>query len=333
MLNPGEAFFHTSEVWESPLSRVLIAGGAGFLGSNLAKSFLNSGHDVIVLDNFATSNTATINELSKNTYFEFHNASVTQDSDWPDFGKLDYIFHMASPASPPSYLKLGLETIKANTTGTENLINLAINNDARFIYASTSEIYGDPSISPQPEDYWGNVNPIGPRSVYDESKRLGETITALYTREHGLNSGIVRIFNTYGPGLLPSDGRVVSNFIKQALDGVPYTIYGDGSQTRSFCFVDDLIRGLVLMSASNSRGPINLGNPREINLLTLCEMVSSAVGIKSTFNYFALPEDDPKIRKPDITRAQEVLGWNPETNLEDGLRETIQWMKRIRAGK
>jgi dTDP-glucose 4,6-dehydratase len=236
---------------------------------------------------------------------------------------------MASPASPPKYQALGYETMQANTKGTENLIHLAIENGSRLLFASTSEIYGDPKVTPQKESYWGNVNPIGPRSVYDESKRLGETLMSYFFRERGLDGAIIRIFNTYGPGMDPLDGRVVSSFIRQGLSQEPFTVYGDGSQTRSFCFVDDLIDGIIAMAESGEFGPINLGNPNELDLLTLGKVISKVLNIDPKFEFHELPIDDPKQRRPDISRAIETLGWEPKTEIEDGVLLTANWMRKL----
>jgi nucleoside-diphosphate-sugar epimerase len=309
------------------MTKSLVAGVAGFLGSNLATELLNRGHSVLGVDNFATSDNRNLQELKENPNFQFRQMSITDAAEVASIETVDYIFHFASPASPPKYQKLGLETIKVNTVGTENLIELALTHSARLIYASTSEVYGDPLVSPQPESYWGNVNPIGPRSVYDEAKRLGETLIALYCREKKLDAGIVRIFNTYGPGMDPFDGRVVSTFIRQALRSEPLTVFGDGSQTRSFCFVDDLIDGILRMSDTKLQGPVNLGNPLEINLITLGEIISKSLGLEPVFNNLPLPEDDPKQRRPDISLAKKLLGWEPKVSLELGLAQTAEWIK------
>jgi nucleoside-diphosphate-sugar epimerase len=309
------------------VTKSLVAGVAGFLGSNLAKALLKRGHSVIGLDNYATSDNRNLEELNGNSQFVFREMSVTEATKVASIEKIDFIFHFASPASPPKYQKLGLETIKVNTVGTENLIELALTHSARLIYASTSEVYGDPLVSPQPESYWGNVNPIGPRSVYDEAKRLGETLIALYCREKKLDAGIVRIFNTYGPGMDPFDGRVVSTFIRQALRSEPLTVFGDGSQTRSFCFVDDLIDGILRMSETKLQRPVNLGNPLEINLITLGEIISKSLGLDPVFNHLPLPEDDPKQRRPDISLAKKLLGWEPKVSLELGIAQTAEWIK------
>ena len=309
------------------MTKSLVAGVAGFLGSNLAAELLRRGHSVVGVDNYATSDNRNLLQLHENPHFECRRMSVTDAEEVSSIGQLDYVFHFASPASPPKYLKLGLETIKVNTDGTENLIKLALKNSARLIYASTSEVYGDPLVSPQPESYWGNVNPIGPRSVYDEAKRLGETLVALYSRERDLNAGIVRIFNTYGPGMDPFDGRVVSTFIRQALALEPMSIFGDGSQTRSFCYVDDLIDGILKMAENNGFGPVNLGNPTEMNLLTLGKIVAESLGVEADFTFHPLPEDDPKQRRPDISLAKELFGWEPRIPLEVGIPRTADWIR------
>ena len=309
------------------MTKSLVAGVAGFLGSNLAAELLRRGHSVVGVDNYATSDNRNLLQLRENPQFDFRRMSVTDAEEVSNIGQLDYVFHFASPASPPKYLKLGLETIKVNTDGTENLIKLALQHSARLIYASTSEVYGDPLVSPQPESYWGNVNPIGPRSVYDEAKRLGETLVALYSRERGLNAGIVRIFNTYGPGMDPFDGRVVSTFIRQALALEPMSIFGDGSQTRSFCYVDDLIDGILRMAETSGFGPVNLGNPTEMNLLTLGKIVAESLGVEADFTFHPLPEDDPKQRRPDISLAKELFGWEPRIPLEVGIPKTADWIR------
>lgn len=311
----------------------LVAGAAGFLGSHLARRLLMAGHHVIGVDNFSTSSSKNLEDILNDKNFRFVQASVSDNLQDLDLGNLSFVFHLASPASPPKYQKLGIETLRANTVGTENLISLAISNSARFIFASTSEVYGDPQVSPQPEEYWGNVNPIGPRSVYDESKRLGETLVAHYIREESLNGGIVRIFNTYGPGMDPFDGRVVSTFIRQALASEPFSIFGDGKQTRSFCYVDDLISGIILMAESLLSGPINLGNPAEIDLMRLGNEVASVLGTEPKFEFHDLPQDDPKQRKPDISKASSLLGWQPTTTLAEGLSKTASWMTLLDLGR
>jgi len=307
----------------------LVAGAAGFLGSHLSKKLLEKGHEVIGLDNFATCNGANLTSLRENSQFQFIEASVSDRSTWGLFKKPNFIFHMASPASPPKYQLLGHETLQANTIGTENLINLALENESRMLFASTSEVYGDPEVSPQKESYWGNVNPIGPRSVYDESKRLGETLMSFFSRERGLDGAIIRIFNTYGPGMDPWDGRVVSSFIRQGLNGEPFTVFGDGSQTRSFCFVEDLVFGIIAMAESREPGPINLGNPRELDLISLGKLIANVLGISPEFEFHELPTDDPKQRCPDITLAKETLGWEPKTEIEQGILTTANWMRSL----
>ena len=307
--------------------RSLVAGASGFLGSNLSKALLEKGHEVFGLDNGSTSKKSNVQDLQDHKNFHFIEGSVLSLDPSIVGQNFDYIFHFASPASPPKYQELGLETIKANTDGTENLIKLAIQDSARLIFASTSEIYGDPLVYPQHEQYWGNVNPIGPRSVYDESKRLGETLVSFYKRERSLDSVIVRIFNTYGPGMSPYDGRVVSTFIRQALTGQPFGIFGDGTQKRSFCYVSDLITGIIAAALSTSNGPINLGNPQEITLNQLAEEIAEALGTEPSFDYLELPVDDPIRRCPDISLARQVLNWEPRVNIQEGILRTAEWMK------
>ncbi len=302
--------------------RVLITGVAGFIGSNLAKSHLNKGDEVYGVDNFSTGqkrNLAILNGL------EFINESVSQSINLlPE--AVDIVYHFASPASPEKYMAQPLNTMEVNTTGTLNLLEYVASKEARFVFASTSEIYGDPLVSPQQETYWGNVNPIGPRSVYDEAKRFGETIVTHFQREKIANAGVVRIFNTYGPNMDPYDGRVVSNFIRQALKGEPLTIYGNGQQTRSFCYIDDLVRGIMAMGMSSHPGPINLGNPEERTLLNLAELVLGITESSSTLEFRELPEDDPKRRCPDITKAKTVLGWEPAVDISTGISKTAHWI-------
>lgn len=309
------------------MKTALVAGAAGFLGSNLCSKLLSRGFNVVGLDNLATGTNRNLEKLSQNQGFSFINQSVTERLPVGKTERLDFVFHLASPASPPKYYALPFETISANTTGTLMLMETAIDNAARFIFASTSEVYGDPLVSPQAESYLGNVNPIGPRGVYDEAKRLGETMVSQLVREEKIDAGIIRIFNTYGPGMDPFDGRVVSTFIRQALRQEPLTIFGDGSQTRSFCFVDDLIEGIVLMAETKVFGPVNLGNPREISLLELGRIISESLKLEVEFEHLPLPEDDPKQRNPDISRANELLGWQPLVTLEDGISRTAHWMR------
>ncbi len=304
--------------------RVVITGVAGFIGSNLAKSHLDKGDEVYGVDNFSTGqkrNLAILNGL------EFINESVSQSINMlPE--AVDIIYHFASPASPEKYMAQPINTMEVNTTGTLNLLKYAASTEARFVFASTSEIYGDPLVSPQQETYWGNVNPIGPRSVYDEAKRFGETIVAHFQREKIANAGVVRIFNTYGPNMDPYDGRVVSNFIRQALKGEPLTIYGNGEQTRSFCYIDDLVRGIMAMGLSSHSGPINLGNPEERTLLNLAELVLGITKSSSILDFLELPEDDPKRRCPDITKAQTVLHWEPAVDISTGIGKTAHWISK-----
>ncbi|MGQ4729083.1 MULTISPECIES: UDP-glucuronic acid decarboxylase family protein [Streptomyces] len=303
--------------------RVAVTGGGGFLGSHLCEALLRRGDSVVCLDNFSTSDPANIAHLLSNPSFELQQTDVSVSVEVT--GHVEAVAHLASPASPPDYLRQPLETLAVGSRGTENALRLARRHGARFVLASTSEIYGDPLVHPQDETYWGNVNPIGPRSVYDESKRYAEAVTAAYHRAYHVNVGIARIFNTYGPRMRPHDGRVVSSFITQALTGEPLTVYGDGKQTRSFCFVDDLVRGLVALLDSSEMGPFNLGNPAERTVSELAEIVLEMTGSASEVQYHPLPEDDPVRRRPVITRAREVLGWEPEVDVTEGLRLTIAY--------
>jgi dTDP-glucose 4,6-dehydratase len=306
----------------------LVAGAAGFVGSNLTSLLLQKDYTVIGVDNLSTSDGSNLEALLANPRFTFTQASVTSDYETFAPESVDYVFHLASPASPPKYQALGLETIHANTLGTENLISLAIRDSARFVYASTSEIYGDPLVSPQEESYWGNVNPVGPRSVYDESKRMGETLVHHFASSGELDGAIVRIFNTYGPGMDPFDGRVVSTFIRQALAGEPFSVFGDGTQTRSFCYVDDLTEGLLRLAESSETGPLNLGNPVEFDLLTLGNLVAEVLGVQPDFDFKSLPIDDPRQRKPDISKAQAKLNWTPKIDVSEGIARTAEWMRK-----
>ena len=308
------------------MSVVLVAGAAGFLGSNLAQSLLDSNHKVYGLDNFATSNSENLSVLMANPNFVFIEASVSDEQIYKINENLDFVYHFASPASPPKYQALGMETVWANTLGTENLIRLALDHSARFLFASTSEVYGDPLESPQRETYWGNVNTIGPRSVYDESKRLGETIVHHYVENANLNGSIVRVFNTYGPGMDPEDGRVVSSLIRQALTNSPFTIYGDGQQTRSFCFVEDLVRGVIKAAESEEFGPFNLGSPIESTVLDLAKEVATVLRVPFNPEFLDLPGDDPRRRCPDITKAKLELGWEPRVSISSGIARTAEWM-------
>jgi dTDP-glucose 4,6-dehydratase len=304
--------------------KVLITGVAGFIGSNLAKSHLNQGDEVYGVDNLSTGQMRNVNQLEG---LNFINSSASESIDSLP-RKVDVVYHFASPASPEKYMAQALNTMEVNTTGTLKLLEYASSNDARLIFASTSEIYGDPLVSPQQENYWGNVNPIGPRSVYDEAKRFGETLVSHFQREKLANAGIIRIFNTYGPNMDPYDGRVVSNFIRQALQGKPLTIYGSGEQTRSFCYIDDLVRGIMAMALSSQPGPINLGNPEERTLLNLAEIVLEITNSTSTLEFRDLPEDDPKQRCPEITKAKTLLDWHPTVDIRDGIRRTADWISK-----
>jgi dTDP-glucose 4,6-dehydratase len=311
--------------------RVLITGAAGFLGSHLCDRFLADGHDVVGVDNLVTGNPDNIAHLLGRASFRFIQYDVT-DFLFVD-GPLDGVLHFASPASPVDYLELPIQTLKVGSLGTHKTLGLAKEKRARYLLASTSEVYGDPAIHPQPESYWGNVNPIGPRGVYDEAKRFAEAMTMAYHRYHGLDTRIVRIFNTYGPRMRPSDGRVVSNFIVQALRGEPLTVYGDGSQTRSFCYVSDEVEGIYRLFLSDVMDPVNIGNPDEFTVMELAQRVIELTGSSSTILFRALPEDDPRVRRPDIGRARETLGWAPEVSLDDGLRRTIPSFRAlVRAG-
>lgn len=304
--------------------KVLITGIAGFIGSNLARTHLSQGDEVFGVDNFSTGQPRNLENLEGLVFIE-HGVSESIGL-LPK--KVDVVYHFASPASPEKYMAQPLNTMEVNTVGTLKLLEYASSNGARLIFASTSEIYGDPLVSPQREIYWGNVNPIGPRSVYDEAKRFGETIVAHFQREKLANAGIVRIFNTYGPNMDPYDGRVVSNFIRQALQGKPLTIFGSGEQTRSFCYIDDLVRGIMAMARSSEPGPINLGNPDERTLLNLAELVLEITESYSTLEFFELPEDDPKQRCPDITKAKALLSWEPSVDLSIGIEETANWISK-----
>ncbi|MFG2690859.1 UDP-glucuronic acid decarboxylase family protein [Streptomyces sp. NPDC048405] len=303
--------------------RVLVTGGSGFVGSHLCETLLRRGDTVWCLDNHSTGTPANVSHLSGHPDFRLVRADVTLPLRLPD--RVDAVAHLASPASPPDYTRLGLETLAAGSHGTENALRLARRDGARFVLASTSEVYGDPAVHPQPEEYWGNVNPVGPRSVYDEAKRYAEALTTAYRTAHGVDTGIVRIFNTYGPRMRPHDGRVVSTFIRQALAGSPLTVYGDGGQTRSFCYVDDLVRALVAMLDTPHRGPVNLGNPTECTVGELAALVLALTGSPSRVEHRPLPADDPTRRRPDIGRARALLSWEPEVPLETGLRRTVTW--------
>jgi dTDP-glucose 4,6-dehydratase len=311
------------------MSTAVVTGGAGFLGSHLCEHLLEQGYRVICLDNLETASLENIEHL-RDADFVFRNADVIEEISVDE--PVDVVYHLASLPSPIDYLRLPLLTLKVGAYGTHHSLGLAKFKRARFVLASTSEVYGDPQVHPQPETYWGNVNPIGPRGVYDESKRYAEAMTMAYHRQQGVDTAIVRIFNTYGPRMRPNDGRAVPTFLRQALDGQPLTVFGDGSQTRSFCYVDDLIRGLVLLAESKEHLPVNLGNPDEFTLLELAETVLRVSGSKSEILFEALPVDDPQQRQPDITRAQQVLGWAPEIPLEEGLRRMMASLGRTPVG-
>src|SRR5688572_24724291 len=307
--------------------RVLVTGAAGFLGSHLVDKFLGFGYEVLGMDNHITGNPANLEHLDAHPRFRFANQDVTRYIEVE--GPLDGVLHFASPASPVDYLELPIQTLKVGALGTHKALGLAMAKRSRFLLASTSEVYGDPLVHPQPETYWGNVNPVGPRGVYDEAKRFAEAMTMAYHRYHRLDTRIVRIFNTYGPRMRPKDGRVVSNFIVQALKGEPLTVYGDGSQTRSFCYVDDLIDGIVRLFERGDPEPTNVGNPDEFTVRQLAELVLEMTGSRSSVVQQPLPVDDPKVRQPDITRAHATLGWKPKVSLKEGLKRTIEYFREI----
>ncbi|VVM07973.1 dTDP-glucose 4,6-dehydratase [Methylacidimicrobium cyclopophantes] len=306
----------------------VVTGAAGFLGSHLVDWLLGAGYQVLGIDNFVTGNPANLAHLEHEPRFDLLVQDVSEFLSVP--GKVDQIFHLASPASPIDYLNLPIQTLKAGALGTYRALGLAKAKGAGFLLASTSEIYGDPLVHPQNEEYWGNVNPIGPRGVYDEAKRFAEALTMAYHRSHGVKTHIVRIFNTYGPRMRLHDGRVVPAFIGQALEGKPLTIFGDGSQTRSFCYCSDLIEGIFLLSQSALADPVNIGNPTELSILEFARLICRLAGLPERLEYKPLPVDDPKQRRPDITRADKTLGWTPKIDLETGLRETIDWFRAHR---
>lgn len=305
--------------------RILVTGGAGFLGSHLCDYLIGKQHEVIAIDNLITGNIENISHLMGHERFRFIRYDVTEYIFVP--GRLDAILHFASPASPVDYLEYPIQTLKVGSLGTHKALGLAREKKARFLLASTSEVYGDPLVHPQAEDYWGNVNPIGPRGVYDEAKRFAEAITMAYRRTHGVETRIVRIFNTYGPRMRMNDGRVVPNFIKQALLGEPITVYGDGSQTRSFCFFSDLIEGIYRLLLSDVDTPVNIGNPNEHTILEFAGKIIELTGSSSQIIHKKLPEDDPKVRQPDITRARRLLDWQPAVQLDEGLTRTIEYFR------
>jgi dTDP-glucose 4,6-dehydratase len=307
--------------------RVLVTGAAGFLGSHLCDRLLADGHRVIAMDNYLTGKSGNLAHLRSEPAFQFVLHDVANFIEVQ--GPVDGILHFASPASPVDYLDYPIQTLKVGSLGTHKALGLSRAKGARFLLASTSEVYGDPLVHPQPESYWGNVNPVGPRGVYDEAKRFAEALTMAYHRYHKLDTRVVRIFNTYGPRMRPRDGRVVSNFIVQALKAEPLTIYGDGSQTRSFCYVDDLIEGIARLFERGGPDPTNLGNPHEFTVRQLAELVLTLTGSRSPIVERPLPTDDPKVRQPDITRARQTLGWEPRVSLEDGLTRTIAYFREI----
>ena len=314
--------------------RVLVTGAAGFLGSHLTDRLLGEGHTVLGVDNLSTGDLENIAHLATEPRFQFEERDICRpfglDSAW---GPVYYVFNFASPASPPEYLRLAIETLRVGSAGVENTLEIAARCNAGYLHASTSECYGDPLEHPQTEKYWGNVNPVGPRSVYDEAKRFAEAMVMAYHRSRGVNTHLVRIFNTYGPRLHPSDGRVISNFMMQALRGEPLTVYGDGSQTRSFCYVDDLLEGILRLARSEEHLPVNIGNPDEFTILECAQAVLEVTGSKSELRFGALPQDDPTRRCPDIAKARALLGWEPQVNLKEGLRRSLEYFRKAAGGE
>jgi dTDP-glucose 4,6-dehydratase len=307
------------------MARYVITGGAGFIGSHLAECLLQKGNDVVVLDNLVTGDPDNVEVLSRYDGFEFRDVDVARPYELD--GPADYVLHVASPASPDDFGRLPFEIMAVNSEGTRLAAELALERGARFLFASTSEVYGDPEVHPQGEDYWGHVNAFGPRAVYDESKRFGEAMVAAFKRHRGLEVRVVRIFNTYGPRMRPSDGRLVPNLMSQALAGRPLTIYGDGSQTRSFCYVSDMVDGILALLYSDVAEPVNVGTPEEMTILEMAEMIRDAVDGNLEIEYRPLPVDDPRRRRPDITRATELLGWRPQVPVSEGLPKTIKWFR------
>jgi dTDP-glucose 4,6-dehydratase len=311
---------------EGKTMRAVVTGGAGFLGSHLCDSLLDRGWEVLSIDNMVTGTQSNVRHLTENPRFRMVQQDVTKFIDVP--GPVDYVLHFASPASPVDYLKLPIQTMKVGSLGTHNTLGLALAKKAKYFIASTSECYGDPTVTPQPESYWGNVNTIGPRGVYDEAKRFSEALVMAYHRAKGLDTHIVRIFNTYGPRMRLNDGRALPNFVHQALMGLPLTVYGSGKQTRSFCYVSDLIEGIYRLMMSDEHEPTNIGNPHEITILDFAERIRALLGVTSPIVFKPLPQDDPKQRCPDITKARRLLGWEPKVSLEDGLRVTLESFKK-----
>ena len=305
--------------------RAVITGGAGFIGSHLCDYLTERGWDVVSVDNLVTGQDSNIQHLLRHPRFHFVHQDVTRYIDVP--GKVDYVLHFASPASPVDYMKLPIQTLKVGALGTHNTLGVAKAKRAKFLLASTSECYGDPDVSPQPESYWGRVNPIGPRGVYDEAKRFGEAMTMAYHRAHGVDTRIVRIFNTYGPRMRLNDGRALPNFLHQALTGQPITVYGDGRQTRSFCYVSDTVEGIYRLMQANEHEPVNIGNPQEVTILEFAERIRTLTGTNAPIAFEPLPQDDPKRRCPDITKARRILGWEPKVSLEEGLRLTFAFFR------
>jgi dTDP-glucose 4,6-dehydratase len=307
---------------------VLVTGASGFLGSHLTDRLLDEGHTVIGVDNLSTGDSTNLAHLTHDPRFQFKEWDICQPFMRNfDLGQIDYVFNLASPASPPEYLRLAIETLRVGSIGTENALEIATKFGAGFLHFSTSECYGDPLQHPQTEEYWGNVNPVGPRSVYDEAKRYAEALVMAYHRSHGVNTHLVRIFNTYGPRLHPSDGRVISNFMMQALRGDPLTVYGNGNQTRSFCYVDDLIEGILRLSRSTEHMPVNIGNPNEFTILECAQAVLEVTGSKSELRFEPLPQDDPTRLCPDITKARALLDWEPRISLKEGLAKSLYFFK------
>ena len=306
--------------------RIVITGGAGFLGSHLSETLVARGHEVVAVDNLVTGRRANVTQLEASGRFELIEHDVTEPFDVG--GDVDGILHFASAASPVDYLKLPIETLRVGSQGTQNALELAARKGARLVFASTSEVYGDPQVHPQPETYWGHVNPVGPRGVYDEAKRYAEALVLAYREARGVDAGIVRIFNTFGPRMRPNDGRAIPNFVRQALAGEPVTVSGDGDQTRSICYVDDLVAAiLAMLLETHDPGPVNIGNPHEISMRDLAQWIIELAGSSSTLEFIERPTDDPSVRRPDTTKAQRLLGWSPQVPVETGLQRTIEWFR------